>query len=275
MKEKKTVSLFEEDESINLESIYSDIEEYEGEAQSLFESDTENLVEEEPTYIEVPLDETIEETIKPFIEETPKEEAIFTQEISSEVPSNSHVNTERKKKGRTPLIGKKKKVESIKNKTVEEIERDYRKRNRNSILFLISFFVGVILVAVIFFTFYSNSSGRELQKYLDNNDLALAYEYIETSQQNGHNVDRLVETFVETCISLNEIRRITPAMELLSNDFNKNGNFFREVIEQLYSMGDIRQVNTLLIQLENRGGEYSQLAYELLGYFEGGYGEET
>lgn len=122
-----------------------------------------------------------------------------------------------------------------------------------------------ILAAIIFLiiSFIVQDSKPDIQALINQQDFAYAYQMLSEAKEAGDNVDPVIHIFVRACEQENESKRAAAAMKLLSDDIQRNAEFYKETIDWMYEHEKDDQAKQILNDLKSRGEEGGILAKEI------------
>lgn len=178
---------------------------------------------------------------------------------------------------------KKRKIDKKKYKEFEERYRENRynssekakqayqkekKQNKKDFTILGVASAFIVIGIVIFIYMFTGTSNQRIYDLIDSGNYGTAYQNISERYDAGKNVDTLVYTFAESCVSNNEYKRAVASLEMLSDDAQNHGEFFSELIESLSVHEKYNRAQEVLEFMYERGGNLSTLADELSKSYE-------
>lgn len=159
----------------------------------------------------------------------------------------------------------KKQTESRKNSS-EHVKRAYqkeKKENRHDFIILGSIFAAVIIGIVIFVVIFTKTSSQRIYDLIDQGNYNIAYQEIGKWYEQEKNVDSLVYSFAEKCAENSEYKRAVAALEYLSEDAEKNKDFFDTLLGTMLSHGKTNRAYEVLAYMYEHGTVLSTYAVEL------------
>lgn len=141
---------------------------------------------------------------------------------------------------------------SVKSLAPEEIA--LKKKNRKDLWIL-----GVIIVALVALVaagtiFLYNGGNRKIYSLIDSEAYAVAFKEISGLYEDGQNVDELVRTYVDACVSDSEYNRVVQALPLFSEEAYADSKYFLDLFVVILNSGKNRQIEavySILYEKEN------------------------
>lgn len=135
--------------------------------------------------------------------------------------------------------------EKVPPKTLAPEEVALKKKNIKD-FWLIGVVVVVLIAAVAIGTiFLYNSGNREIYSLIESESYAVAFKEISELQEKGQNVDDLLKTYIDACMSDSEHKRVVQALPLFSEAAFDDTEYFITLCSDMMSSGREKQAESV------------------------------
>lgn len=153
-------------------------------------------------------------------------------------------------------------IEKTPEKDLAPEDAALKKKNRKD--FWLIGIVAIVLIGAIAFgtVFLYNSGNRKIYSLIDSESYAVAFKEISGLQEKGQNVDDLLKTYIDACMSDSEYKRVVQALPLFSEEAYEDTEYFVALCRELLGSGRERQaaqVYEFLYEKENLRPELERL----------------